>query len=37
MPDFFGVYDDLKVSEYLHFYAAMRIDKERTNALSIAL
>jgi len=22
MPDFFGVYDDLKVSEYLEFYAA---------------
>ena len=21
MPDFFGVYDDLKVDEYLEFYA----------------
>ena len=34
MPDFFGVYDDLKVTEYLHFYAAMQgIDKKRTNTL----
>jgi ABC-type multidrug transport system, ATPase component len=23
MPDFFGVYDDLKVTEYLHFYASI--------------
>ena len=24
MPDFFGVYDDLKVSEYLEFYASLQ-------------
>jgi ABC-2 type transport system ATP-binding protein len=23
MPDFFGVYDDLKVTEYMHFYAGV--------------
>lgn len=34
MPDFFGVYDDLKVSEYLSFYAAMQgLDKKRTDDL----
>ncbi len=30
MPDFFGVYDDLTVREYLHFFAAAyRIDRAR--------
>ncbi len=24
MPDFFGVYDDLKVTEYMHFYAGLQ-------------
>ena len=34
MPDFFGVYDDLTASEYLHFFAAAyRIDSARRRAL----
>lgn len=34
MPDFFGVYDDLKVSEYLNFYAGMQgIEKNRCDTL----
>ena len=35
MPDFFGVYDNLKVSEYLDFYAdAHNIPKDDRKALS---
>jgi ABC-2 type transport system ATP-binding protein len=34
MPDFFGVYDDLTASEYLHFFAAAyKIPTERRRAL----
>jgi ABC-2 type transport system ATP-binding protein len=34
MPDFFGVYDDLTASEYLHFFAAAyRIEPARRKAL----
>lgn len=34
MPDFFGVYDDLKVSEYMEFYAGLQgIPKNRVNGL----
>ncbi len=31
MPDFFGVYDDLKVYEYLEFYASIYKIKEKDN------
>ncbi len=31
MPDFFGVYDDLKVYEYLDFYASIYKIKEKDN------
>lgn len=34
MPDFFGVYDDLTVAEYLHFFAAAyRLDGARRKAV----
>ena len=34
MPDFFGVYDDLTVEEYLHFFAAAyRLDRQRRRAV----
>lgn len=34
MPDFFGVYDDLTVREYLHFFAAAyRIDYKKRKSL----
>ena len=35
MPDFFGVYDDLKVGEYLEFYASLQgVGKAETASLS---
>jgi len=34
VPDFFGVYEDLTVEEYLHFFAAAyRIDRNRRKAI----
>ena len=34
MPDFFGVYDDLTVEQYLHFFAAAyRLDRSRRKAV----
>jgi ABC-2 type transport system ATP-binding protein len=34
MPDFFGVYEDLTVKEYLHFFAAAyRIERARRNGI----
>ncbi len=34
MPDFFGVYEDLTVSEYLHFFAAAyRMDRAKRRAV----
>ncbi len=34
MPDFFGVYDDLTVSEYLHFFAAAyRMERPKRKAV----
>lgn len=34
MPDFFGVYDDLKVSEYMYFYAGLQgISKSKADGL----
>lgn len=34
MPDFFGLYDDLTVSEYLHFFAAAyRMDRRRRHSV----
>jgi len=34
MPDFFGVYEDLTVTEYLHFFAAAyRLDRARRKAV----
>jgi ABC-2 type transport system ATP-binding protein len=34
MPDFFGVYEDLTVSEYLHFFgAAYRLDGGRRRSI----
>jgi ABC-2 type transport system ATP-binding protein len=34
VPDFFGVYEDLTVEEYLHFFAAAyRIDRSRRKAI----
>ena len=34
VPDFFGVYEDLTVEEYLHFFAAAyRIDRRRRKAI----
>jgi len=34
IPDFFGVYEDLTVEEYLHFFAAAyRIDRNRRKAI----
>ena len=34
MPDFFGVYEDLTVNEYLHFFAAAyRLDRARRRAV----
>jgi ABC-2 type transport system ATP-binding protein len=34
MPDFFGVYDDLTVSEYLHFFAAAyRMDRGKRKSV----
>ena len=34
MPDFFGVYDDLTVQEYLHFFAAAyRMDRARRSSV----
>jgi ABC-2 type transport system ATP-binding protein len=38
MPDFFGVYDDLKVSEYMNFYAGLQgISKSKTAELADSL
>jgi len=38
MPDFFGVYDDLKAGEYLEFYAALAgIDRAATSRLRDSL
>lgn len=38
MPDFFGVYDDLKVTEYMSFYAGLQgISKARTLELTDSL
>jgi ABC-2 type transport system ATP-binding protein len=34
VPDFFGVYEDLTVNEYLHFFAAAyRLDRPKRNAV----
>src|SRR5262245_58528207 len=34
VPDFFGVYEDLSVEEYLHFFAAAyRIDRDKRKAI----
>ena len=34
MPDFFGVYEDLTVNEYLHFFAAAyRLERARRNSV----
>ena len=36
MPDFFGVYDDLTVSEYLHFFAAAyRMDRRKRRSVVV--